>query len=154
MIKAKFMSCMRVARSYVAAALITAAIGGVVANVTVPQVAMAADDCNQSVLGFRPWYYKLTESASKSCDIMDPSKATGGLRGFLFQLASNIVDIGLMLVVYTSIVFVLYGGFQFILSVGKPDDISKAKKTIQYALVGLIISVSAVGIVRFIAGSM
>lgn len=49
-----------------------------------------------------------------------------------------------------SLLFITIGGFKYILSEGDPQAAAKAKGTIIYALVGLIVSISAVAIVTFV----
>jgi hypothetical protein len=43
-------------------------------------------------------------------------------------------------------------GFRFITSSGKPEEIARAKDTIIYAAVGLVVCIFAVTIVSFVAG--
>jgi len=50
-----------------------------------------------------------------------------------------------------ALIFVVYGGFRFTTAQGSPDAISKGKKTIVNALVGLVIAVLASQIVKFAA---
>jgi hypothetical protein len=49
-----------------------------------------------------------------------------------------------------SVLFVVIGGFQFVLSQGSSENTNKARETIIYALVGLVISLSAESIVSFV----
>lgn len=49
-----------------------------------------------------------------------------------------------------SLLMITIGGFRYILSEGDPQASAKAKSTIVYALVGLIVSISAVAIVTFV----
>lgn len=51
-----------------------------------------------------------------------------------------------------SLVFFVAGGFRYITSQGDPQQISQAKSTLVYALVGLLVSISAVAIVTFVLG--
>ncbi|HUY53107.1 MAG TPA: pilin [Candidatus Dormibacteraeota bacterium] len=51
-----------------------------------------------------------------------------------------------------SVLVIVLAGFKFITSSGKPEEVAKAKDTILYAAIGLIICVLAVTIVSFIAG--
>ncbi|MGH7195930.1 MAG: Mbov_0395 family pilin-like conjugal transfer protein [Candidatus Saccharimonadales bacterium] len=53
-----------------------------------------------------------------------------------------------------SVLFIVIGGFRYILSAGDPQDASQAKNTILYAVIGLIISVSAYAIVSFVLGKL
>ena len=50
-----------------------------------------------------------------------------------------------------SVAFVAVGGLKYTLSNGDPQGMSKAKDTILYALVGLVIAVSAFTILSFVA---
>ena len=51
-----------------------------------------------------------------------------------------------------AVIFILYGGFLWLTSGGNEDKISKAKKTITAAVVGLIIVLLAWAIVIFVVG--
>ena len=51
-----------------------------------------------------------------------------------------------------SVIFVAIGGFKYTLSNGDPSGVAKAKDTILYALIGLVIAVSAFTIVSFVGG--
>lgn len=44
---------------------------------------------------------------------------------------------------------VVFGGFKYTMSKGNADEVAKAKNTIVYAFVGLVVSVAAVTIVSF-----
>jgi hypothetical protein len=52
------------------------------------------------------------------------------------------------------LLFITIGGFRYILSQGDPGAIAKAKGTIVYALVGLIVVILAEAIVAFVFGSI
>lgn len=51
-----------------------------------------------------------------------------------------------------SVLMFVIGGFRYITAQGDPQQISKAKGTLIYAIVGLVISITAVGIVTFVLG--
>lgn len=53
-----------------------------------------------------------------------------------------------------SVIFVAFGGLKYVLSSGDPQGAAKAKNTILYALIGLIIAVSAFSIVSFVASRL
>lgn len=48
-----------------------------------------------------------------------------------------------------AVLFVVIGGLRFVFSDGNPEDAAKARNTIIYALVGVVIAISAEGIVTF-----
>jgi hypothetical protein len=51
-----------------------------------------------------------------------------------------------------SLLFVTIGGFRYVASQGDPQAAARAKGTITYALVGLLVSICAVAIVTFVMG--
>lgn len=51
---------------------------------------------------------------------------------------------------FLSVVFIFFGGISFILSGGQEDKIKQAVSTIRYAIIGLIVSLTAVIIVGFV----
>ena len=48
---------------------------------------------------------------------------------------------------------VVIAGFQFVISSGDPQKVSKARQTILYAVVGIVVSATAFTIVKFVLGS-
>jgi hypothetical protein len=68
----------------------------------------------------------------------------------LWAIALAVVDILLVIGGLVAVVFVIYGGFQYITSQGEPDKTAAAKSTITNAIVGLVIILLAIGIVSFI----
>jgi len=53
-----------------------------------------------------------------------------------------------------AVLFVVIGGFRYIVSGGDPQAVSKAKNTIIYALVGLAVAIAAEAIVAFVLGRL
>jgi len=106
----------------------------------------AFEKCNKGFLGFPTWYRGLTMDGG-SCDIKSPSDDLGG---FIWHIALNVIEMAMMAVVYVAVFFILYGGFQFLTSQGAPDGMAKARTTILNAVIGLVISLVAVGIINFI----
>lgn len=53
-----------------------------------------------------------------------------------------------------SVVFVALGGLKYSLSSGDPTQVKQAKETILYALVGLVLSISAFTLVSFVLGKL
>ena len=61
-----------------------------------------------------------------------------------------IANIAFLAVGVLSVIFVIIGGYQYILSSGDPQQTARAKETILYAIIGLVIAVSAATIVNFV----
>jgi hypothetical protein len=53
-----------------------------------------------------------------------------------------------------SVIMLIYGGFRYIISGGDKAKVTDAKNTILYAIIGLIISILAFAIVKFILGAL
>jgi hypothetical protein len=67
------------------------------------------------------------------------------------QLILNLVwGIGATL----SVMFIVIGGIKYVLSNGDPGQVSSAKNTILYAVIGLVITMSGFAIVNFVAGRL
>lgn len=53
-----------------------------------------------------------------------------------------------------AVLFIVIGGLRYIVSQGDPQAVSKAKGTIVYALIGLVVAISARAIVAFTLGGL
>ena len=51
-----------------------------------------------------------------------------------------------------SVIFIIIAGIQYITSGGNPDKAKRAKDTILYAIIGLVVALSATVIVNFVIG--
>lgn len=70
------------------------------------------------------------------------------------QVLLNGIAIATFLAGIVSIVFLIVGGVRYIISAGNPEGLKGAKNTVLYALVGLVISIMAYGIVTFVVNSL
>ena len=68
----------------------------------------------------------------------------------LWQNVTDILNAIIFVLGLVSVVFIIYGGVQYISSSGDPSKVEKAKKTILYSCIGLIVSVLAFAIVNFV----
>ena len=125
-----------------------------VATVVTPQPAnAAAADCYRSILGMPTWYRGLNDD---DCNIVGPGQtnpATGetlDLAGFIWRIALNIIEIGLFIAGFVAVFFLIYGGFQFLTGGANPGQIEKARVTMLNAVIGLAISMGAIGITNLI----
>ena len=69
-----------------------------------------------------------------------------GDNGFIQKLTSWV----LLAVGTISVIMLIYGGFRYVISGGDSKKVTDAKNTILYAIIGLIISMLAYAIVRFV----
>lgn len=144
-------------KSWFSALLLAVSIGGslLALSPVTSSVASADVDCSgKGILTFPAWYRGLAKAndTNDGCDIVPPGSGDTGISTFIWSIVLNCLDILLQVVLYISTFFILYGGFLFISSSGEAAGIAKAKTTITNAVIGLIISLVAVGVVNFIFG--
>ncbi len=53
-----------------------------------------------------------------------------------------------------ALLVIVIAGFRYIVSRGEPQEIARAKNTIIYAIVGLVIAILAFSIVNFVVGNL
>ena len=93
-------------------------------------------------LGFRPWY------AGLDCPNGSVTLGTGDeIPGNVWAIVLNILSSLLVAVGYLSVGFIIYGGYLYVLSQGSSDTMTKAKKTLTNAVIGLVIAILANAIV-------
>lgn len=101
-------------------------------------------------LGFPTWYQYLEgeiDTSGKCSVVFDFPNDFGAILLAIFEI---ILRIGAL----AAVGFVIYGGFQYILSHGEPDRLKAARGTIINAIVGLVITLFATAFVNLIAGSL
>lgn len=110
-----------------------------------------------------PLYYLATQFYSQMgvvrADCTQGTKDTGcdlgipkvGANGAQFQ---QILSIVLATVSALAVLMIVIGGVRFITAQGNPQEVAKARSTIIYALVGLVVSIAAQLIVVFVLGKL
>lgn len=83
---------------------------------------------------------KVAESSYKTAD-------SGALMTYAGQFISIIL--GLLGIIFTCLL--IYAGFNWMTAAGDTDDVKKAKLTLRTSIIGLVITISAYAIWRFIA---
>lgn len=68
------------------------------------------------------------------------------------SLVTNIVNIFSIIVGIVAVVMIVWSGFRYVTSAGDSSNITAAKTTIIYAIIGIIVVVLAQTIVRFVIG--
>ncbi len=66
----------------------------------------------------------------------------------------NIFNILIMIAGALAVVFIMIGGVMYVISTGSPDRVEKAKNTILYAVIGLLVAVLAGAIMNFVVTSL
>jgi hypothetical protein len=86
-------------------------------------------------------------SAACTNNTTDPVSGTDGVIYKVTQLVVFATSI-------VAVLMIMIGGFTYIMSSGDPQKISAAKNTIIYAIIGLIVAVSAQLIIKFVLQSI
>lgn len=68
----------------------------------------------------------------------------------LGSIVNKVVNIFLWAVGIVAVIIMIFGGFQYITSSGDQAKVTKAKNTILYGIVGLVIAILAYAIVGFV----
>ncbi len=88
---------------------------------------------------------KFESSPSGSCD-------AGGSEDKLNELVTQIVNIFSVVVGIVAVIMIILGGFKYITSGGDSGNVTGAKNTILYAIIGLVVVALAQFIVKFVLG--
>ena len=87
----------------------------------------------------------LTDYANQSAQ----TGATGNGDG-LMKTLQGILSIALGVIGFISVIMIVVGGLQYTTSSGDTSKVTKAKNTIMYGVIGLVISILAYAIVNFV----
>lgn len=120
-----------------------------------PARAASANYCNQdnanssSFFGFPTWYkYLNPEIEDGGC------KLDTAFPEVIPRIAFAIFEIILRIAGFAAVLFIVYGGFQYLTSTGEPDKAKNARTTIINALIGLMITMLSTAIVNLIANNV
>jgi hypothetical protein len=68
----------------------------------------------------------------------------------VLSFIGNIINIALIFASVLAVIYIIIGGYKYVMSVGKPEAIQQAKDTIYWAIAGLIICLAAYIIIQFV----
>ena len=98
-----------------------------------------------------PAYAKVNNPTTATPDqFVSGSKPSGAVNGDLMDMIKNIINIVLGVVGIVAVVMMIMGGISFITSQGDAGKVTKARNTILYGVVGLIVALLAFAIVDFV----
>jgi len=128
-------------------------IGSFGASITFPGISFADDACSNKgkILTLKPWYSGLTNN---DCSLKNPGTDTNSQANYIWKIVLNIVDDLLQLIGYTTVGYIMYGGFLMMTSNGAPDKAAHGRKTIMSAAIGLVIALASVALVNFISSKI
>jgi hypothetical protein len=87
-------------------------------------------------------------NAEQSCDSSTPQGAN------FTEIVKKIINILSVLVGAIAVIMIIFGGFRYVTSAGNDTNVSSAKNTILYAVIGLIIVALAQIIVHFVLNNI
>ncbi len=123
---------------------------------------------SSSFFGLEPWYYFLDTyktttnkcgvcfnvlSTNSTVNIAGPSSCPSSSSSIPLVILA-IVDDLLRIAGIVSVGFIFFAAFQYITSQGNPELAAKAQRTIIYSITGLVIAVSAIGVVTYIGNNL
>ena len=129
-------------------------IGSFGASMAFPSASFAeSNECDKKgrILTLKPWYDGLTKG---DCSIKDIGSDADSQANFIWRVVLNIVDDLLQLIGYTTVGYIMYGGFLMMTSNGAPDKAAHGRKTIMSAAIGLVIALASVALVNFISSNI
>jgi len=139
--------------SIIVAAFIFLVAAPVTATILPANASAAGKECPQTVMGIPTWYRGLVD---EKCDIVPPNSSLLGndpatrLPNFIWRVVLNAIEMALAIIAYLAVFFIIYGGFLFLTGGAVPAQVERGRKTILNAIIGLAISLGAIGITRFI----
>ncbi|HSX36629.1 MAG TPA: pilin [Patescibacteria group bacterium] len=87
-------------------------------------------------------------TGDSSCDTGLPKISAGPTQ------LHQILQLTFGVIAGVAVLFVVIGGLRLVISEGDPQDTAKARYTIIYALVGLLIAITAEALVTFLLGKL
>lgn len=82
---------------------------------------------------------------------LDPRTGGPATKSFLGTLVFQIIQIALAVVGSIAVVFLLVGGYRYVIAHGNEELAESAKQTIYHAIIGFVIVILSFAIVRLIA---
>ena len=98
----------------------------------------------------------LCNGTPKDCLNKGVDKIDGGKTGAndLTNLIKNVVNILLFIVGIAAVIMIIIGGLRYVTSSGDQSQVTAAKNTILYSVVGLVVAALAYAIVNFVVDKL
>lgn len=123
--------------------LVLSVVFGMAGVVGLSQPAMAAT-CPEGTL------HAGANKPLAECNLPDPETGETDIT----TIISNVINVIIGLVGVVAVVVMILGGITFITSQGDSAKVTKAKNTILYGIVGLVVAMLAFAIVNFVLGAL
>lgn len=83
---------------------------------------------------------------------VDPNCGNVSESGFVNRIILPIINVLLIVVGAGAALMLVIGGLMYVFSAGDPNNTQRAKDTILYALIGVVVAFSAFAIISFVKG--
>lgn len=95
-------------------------------------------------------------ATNSACSSANASSAVcqAGKKDNVKTYVQKIVNILLYILGIVSVIVIIIGGFMYVLSNGDSGAVTKAKNTLLYAVIGLVVAILAYAIVNFVVGAI
>jgi hypothetical protein len=112
----------------------------------------SCDPGTGGLFGLPPWNKYLVDAGSyvwkpNTIDGVEPTFVECRLDNFglndIWLIVEAFADMVIYVVAIIAVVMIIWGGFRMITSQGSPDTIKDSRNTILYAVIGLVIAISA-----------
>ena len=114
--------------------------------------AQAAANCPSGhILTLKPWYDGLLDN---NCVVKSPGTTTEEHSKFIWTIVLNVIDDLFQIIGYIATGFIIYGGFLFMTTSGDPARAAQARKTLLYAVIGVVIAIASVGVINLVSGAV
>jgi hypothetical protein len=110
-------------------------------------------ECKNEFLGLPAWYEFLgaqKDTTTGQCEVQFSGGATNPQVNDFWLIGLAVLDIALRIAGLIVGGMIMYGGFRYITTQGDPQAAKAARITIINALIGLAITLVAVGVVQFV----
>ena len=124
----------------------------------------ASSSCKSSFFGLEPWYEFLNtyQTKNNNCNVcfnILPNSSSnnshcGAQSNSIVLVVMAIIDDLLRVSGVVAVVYIIYAGFEYVTSQGNPEKANKARQSILFALIGLVIAISAIVFVTYIGHSL
>ena len=96
--------------------------------------------------------FKCVNDSGTIIDATDMSQCAGGStnKTNLMGTLNTVINVVLAVVGFVAVIMIILGGISFITSQGDSSKVTKARNTILYGVIGLVIALLAYAIVNFV----
>ena len=120
-------------------------------------VAVVAAGLNAGAANAAKYYCPGTQNAVSDlskCKTGDNAINSASNEQDLMKMVNTIINVIIGVIGFVAVVVIILGGVQYTTSAGDPGKVKKAKDTILYGIIGLVVAILAFAIVNFVLSSL